>query len=126
MNVQFTLLDKNFQPIANANVVLLDKEGNYTNIGSTTDSNGVFNYSHDLIFSGSYLRISHTGYTPILDTVKNIANQSIVMQDISDLNEVVITATKPKKTGWLWLLLLGAGITIAASTKKEKVVRAKI
>lgn len=126
MNVQFTLLDKNFEPISNANVVLLDKSGNYTNIGSTTDSNGKFNYTHDLILSDSYLRISYTGYTPILDTVKNIANQSIIMQEIAELPEVIVTATKPKKHSWLWWLIpitIGVGI---ASSKKDKTVKAKI
>ena len=95
VNVSGTVTDPRNNPLAGASIKVRN-----TNTGTTTDANGQFNLT--VPGTGGVLEITSVGYQPQSITVTaNSGPLSITMvDDVSNLNEVVITglATGMKRT----------------------------
>ena len=98
-----TVADKNTQlPLQYVTITLLNKTDSATVAATVTDKKGKFDLQN--ILPGNYiLRCSYIGYISsvsqnvvVLDGQKNINIATIVMSnDAKNLNEVVVTSTKP-------------------------------
>lgn len=95
--VGLVVSNENDKPVPYVNIGLLNRE-----IGTVTDTNGKFTLNLKEEFANDTIRISSIGYKPIEILVKYITQKkqplSIKLEEqISELNEVVITAKAFKK-----------------------------
>lgn len=121
MKFEGIVLDEFNKPIEDVNIYFPELAGN---IGTYSNADGMFSIYNDLITNETKVVISHVSYKTIQGTVRDLNNRILTMEyGVLEGDEVIVTGSpkpKPKKKFcWLCLLLLGAGVTYAA-TREEK------
>jgi hypothetical protein len=131
MKIIAFVLDTNNNPLVGVNVLVINN-GVKTNLGAATDVNGKFIIDSTLLTNSSVLQVSYVGFQTRNITIPELVDENfnIYLLDTGiqgNESEVIGTAPKTKKSNsWLWLLLFGTGIAVAASQNKKKTVKAKI
>ena len=94
-------LDVDNSPLMGVNIYPM-KDGKFYGVGTSSDYDGKFVLESDDITADQFIKFSFLGYKPIeFNAGKLGASPNKVfkmMEDITSLDEVVITATKPKSS----------------------------
>lgn len=109
-------------PLPGAHIVKADSNGNPLTplVGTTTDVNGEFSLP---LNDGEYIRMTYVGFKPAIYKRKDAENDAIfILEESGELDEVVVTATKPSnKTGLIVAgLLAAAGIVYVATREQDE------
>ena len=101
--IQGKVLDgKTLEPLAYANVVVLNEKGDTTTIGTTTNENGRFILYEKAPYG---IAISHIGYDVLKP--KKASEEYLLVSQTSMLDEAVITSTRIIKKNKTWLIPVG-------------------
>lgn len=131
MKIIAFVLDTNNNPLVGVNVIVVN-DGVKTTVGAATDENGKFIIDNSLLTNNSILQVTYVGFQERNITIPELVDENfnIYLLDIGiqgQESEIIGTKPKSKKSNsWLWLLLFGTSVAIAASSKKDKTVKAKI
>ncbi len=131
MKVIAFVTDTNNNPLVGVNVLVLN-QGIKTTVGAATDINGKFIIDNNALTNSSVLQVSYQGFQTRNVTIPELVDENFniyLLETGYVLGDAEIIGTKPKtkkSNSWLWFLLFGTGVAIAASSKKDKTVKAKI
>jgi len=129
MRIIAYVTDTNNEPLFGVNILVING-GVKTTIGTATDENGKFIIDSSLLTNSSVLQVSYVGFQTRNVTIPELVDENFniyLLETGIQGQEAEIIGTKPKtkkSRSWLWLLLFGGAIAVAASSE-EKPVKTK-
>lgn len=113
MLVKGKITDYDGYPIVDAHVII---KGTNPVIGVTTNFDGNYAINPSV---GDILKFSHVGTKQIIErnVTSSMTTLDVTMPNELQLNEVVVTGTKPKQLSWLPLIIVGSAIALNQARK---------